>query len=171
MQNYSVAYKKINNEDRSYFQSVVGDSNIFYSEEVLKEYSHDETEDLSFLPEVVVKPQNTSQISEIMKYCNSQNIPITPCGARTGLSGGSLPVESGVVLSLEKLNSIIEIDERNLQATVEPGVINEVFQNEVKQKGLFYPPDPASKGSCMLGGNIAANSGGPKALKYGGTKD
>ena len=171
MQNYSVAYKKINNEDRSYFQSVVGDSNIFYSEEVLKEYSHDETEDLSFLPEVVVKPQNTSQISEIMKYCNSQNIPVTPCGARTGLSGGSLPVESGLVLSLEKLNSIVEIDERNLQATVEPGVINEVFQNEVKEKSLFYPPDPASKGSCMLGGNIAENAGGPKALKYGVTKD
>ena len=171
MQNYSVAYKKINNEDRLYFQSAVGDSNIFYSEEVLKEYSHDETEDLSFLPEVVVKPQNTSQISEIMKYCNSQNIPITPCGARTGLSGGSLPVESGVVLSLEKLNSIIEIDERNLQATVEPGVINEVFQNAVKEKGLFYPPDPASKGSCMIGGNIAENAGGPKALKYGVTKD
>ena len=166
-----MAYKKINNEDRSYFQSVVGDSNIFYSKEVLKEYSHDETEDLSFLPEVVVKPQNTSQISEIMKYCNSQNIPVTPCGARTGLSGGSLPVESGVVLSLEKLNSIVEIDERNLQATVEPGVINEVFQNAVKDKGLFYPPDPASKGSCMLGGNIAANAGGPKALKYGVTKD
>ena len=171
MQNYSVAYKKINNEDRSYFQSVVGDSNIFYSEEVLKEYSHDETEDLSFLPEVVVKPQNTSQISQIMKYCNSQNIPMTPCGARTGLSGGSLPVESGLVLSLEKLNSIVEIDERNLQATVEPGVINEVFQNAVKEKGLFYPPDPASKGSCMLGGNISANAGGPKALKYGVTKD
>ncbi|MAX68620.1 MAG: FAD-binding oxidoreductase [Flavobacteriales bacterium] len=161
----------MNNEDRSYFQSVVGDSNIFYSEEVLKEYSHDETEDLSFLPEVVVKPQNTSQISEIMKYCNSQNIPMTPCGARTGLSGGSLPVESGLVLSLEKLNSIVEIDERNLQATVEPGVINEVFQNAVKDKGLFYPPDPASKGSCMLGGNISANAGGPKALKYGVTKD
>lgn len=171
MQNYSVAYKKINNEDRSYFQSVVGDSNIFYSEEVLKEYSHDETEDLSFLPEVVLKPQNTSQISKIMKYCNSQNIPITPCGARTGLSGGSLPVESGVVLSLEKLNSIVEIDERNLQAAVEPGVINEVFQNAVKEKGLFYPPDPASKGSCMIGGNIAENSGGPKALKYGVTRD
>ena len=166
-----MGYKKINKEDVLYFQSVVGDSNIFYSEEVLKEYSHDETEDLFFLPEVVVKPQNTSQISEIMTYCNSQNIPVTPCGARTGLSGGSLPVESGLVLSLEKLNSIVEIDERNLQAKVEPGVINEVFQNKVKDKGLFYPPDPASKGSCMLGGNIAANSGGPKALKYGVTKD
>ena len=166
-----MSYHKINKEDRLYFQSIVGESNIFYSEEVLLEYSHDETEDLSFLPEVVIKPQNTEQISEIMKYCNSNNIPVTPCGARTGLSGGSLPVESGLVLSLEKLNSIVEIDERNLQAKVEPGVINEVFQNKVKDKGLFYPPDPASKGSCMLGGNIAANSGGPKALKYGVTKD
>ena len=166
-----MSYHNINKEDRLYFQTVVGESNIFYSEEVLKEYSHDETEDLSFLPEVVVKPQNTEQISEIMKYCNSNNIPVTPCGARTGLSGGSLPVESGLVLSLEKLNSIIKIDERNLQSTVEPGVINEFFQNKVKEKGLFYPPDPSSKGSCMLGGNIAANSGGPKALKYGVTKD
>ncbi|MDC0202044.1 FAD-binding protein [Flavobacteriales bacterium] len=166
-----MSYHKINKEDRLYFQSVVGESNIFYSEEVLKEYSHDETEDLSFLPEVVVKPNATKEISEIMIYCNSNNIPVTPCGARTGLSGGSLPVESGVVLSLEKLNTIIEIDERNLQSTVEAGVINEVFQNAVKEKGLFYPPDPASKGSCMLGGNIAENSGGPKALKYGVTKD
>ena len=166
-----MSYHKINNEDRLYFQSIVGESNIFYSEEVLLEYSHDETEDLSFLPEVVIKPQNTEQISEIMKYCNSNNIPVTPCGARTGLSGGSLPVESGVVLSLEKLNSIIEIDERNLQSTVESGVINEVFQNAVKEKGLFYPPDPSSKGSCMLGGNLAENAGGPKALKYGVTKD
>ena len=110
-----MSYHKINKEDRLYFQSIVGESNIFYSEEVLLEYSHDETEDLSFLPEVVVKPQNTEQISEIMKYCNSNNIPVTPCGARTGLSGGSLPLESGLVLSLEKLNSIVEIDERNLQ--------------------------------------------------------
>ncbi|MBT6808076.1 MAG: FAD-binding protein [Flavobacteriales bacterium] len=166
-----MSYKKINKDDISYFQKIVGEGSVLYSEEVLLEYSHDETEDLSFLPEVVVKPNTTKEISEIMIYCNSNNIPVTPCGARTGLSGGSLPVESGVVLSLEKLNKIIEIDERNLQSTVEPGVINEVFQNAVKEKGLFYPPDPASKGSCMLGGNIAENSGGPKALKYGVTKD
>lgn len=166
-----MSYQKINTDDLNLFSKIVGKNNIFYSEEVLIEYSHDETEDLSFIPEVVVKPNNTEQVSEIMKYCNKNNIPVTPCGARTGLSGGSLPVKSGVVLSSEKLNSILEIDERNLQATVEPGVINEVFQNAVKEKGLFYPPDPASKGSCMLGGNIAENSGGPKALKYGVTKD
>ena len=166
-----MSYHKISQEDRLYFQSIVGESYTFYSQEILKEYSHDETEDLSFIPELVVKPQNTGQISDIMRYCNSQNIPVTPCGARTGLSGGSLPVKGGLVLSLEKLNSIIEIDERNLQSTVEPGVINEVFKNAVKEKGLFYPPDPASKGSCMIGGNIAENAGGPKALKYGVTKD
>ena len=98
-------------------------------------------------------------------------IPVTACGARTGLSGGSLPVFGGVALSLEKFNSIIEIDERNLQATVEPGVINQDFRNAVESKNLFYPPDPASKGSSFLGGNVSENAGGPKALKYGVTKD
>ena len=166
-----MSYHKLNTVDLKIFSEIVGLNNIFYSEEILLEYSHDETEDLSFLPEVVVKPTSSEQVSEIMRYCNQNSIPVTPCGARTGLSGGSLPVKSGLVLSLEKLNSIIEIDERNLQATVEPGVINEVFQNAVKEKRLFYPPDPASKGSCMLGGNIAENAGGPKALKYGVTKD
>ena len=153
-----MSYHKLNTVDLKIFSEIVGLNNIFYSEEILLEYSHDETEDLNFLPEVVVKPTSSEQISEIMKYCNQNSIPVTPCGARTGLSGGSLPVKSGLVLSLEKLNSIIEIDERNLQATVEPGVINEVFQNAVKEKRLFYPPDPASKGSCMLGGNIAENA-------------
>lgn len=166
-----MSYHKINTVDLKIFTEIVGLNNIFYSEEILHQYSHDETEDLSFLPEIVVKPTSTEQISKIMKYCNQNIIPVTPCGARTGLSGGSLPIKNGLVLSLEKLNSIIEIDERNLQATVEPGVINEEFQNAVKEKGLFYPPDPASKGSCMLGGNVAENAGGPKALKYGVTKD
>ena len=106
-----------------------------------------------------------------MIYCNKRNIPVTPCGARTGLSGGSLPIFGGVALSLENFNKIIQIDEKNLQATVEPGVINQVFRDFVEQKNLFYPPDPASKGSSFLGGNLAENSGGPKALKYGVTKD
>ena len=164
-------YQKINKEDVQFFQSVIGDDNVILSSDVLFDYSHDETEDLSFTPEVVLKPLNTEQISDIMIYCNSKLIPVTPCGARTGLSGGSLPVEKGVVLSVEKINKIIEIDESNLQATVEPGVINQVFQEAVMDRGLFYPPDPASKGSCMLGGNVAENAGGPKALKYGVTKD
>ena len=164
-------YKKINIDDLLYLRDIVGDNYVFTEEEKLFSYSHDETEDLSFPPEVVVQPSNVNQVAEIIKYCNEKSISITPCGARTGLSGGSLPVFGGIALSIERLNSIVEIDERNLQATVESGVINQVFREAVEKKGLFYPPDPASKGSCFLGGNIAENAGGPKALKYGVTKD
>ena len=137
----------------------------------LEDYSHDYTEDLKYFPEIVLKPANTEDVSKIISYCNEKTIPVTPCGARTGLSGGSLPVCGGIAMSMERFTSIIEIDERNLQATVEPGVINQVFKDAVSEKGLYYPPDPASKGSSFLGGNLAENSGGPKALKYGVTKD
>jgi glycolate oxidase len=164
-------YKQLNIDDISFFKEIIGADFVFTDSEKLLEYSHDETEDLSFPPEVVLKPVNTEEIAKILKYCNSKNIPVTPCGARTGLSGGSLPIFGGVALSVERLNSILEIDERNLQATVQPGVINQVFRDAVALKGLFYPPDPASKGSCSLGGNLAENAGGPKAVKYGVTKD
>ncbi len=134
-------------------------------------YGSDETEDLHFMPAVVVKPANVFEVSGILKLANKHGIPVTPRGAGTGLSGGALPVCGGIVLSTERLNQILEIDERNLQATVEPGVINQVFRDAVEAKGLFYPPDPASRGSCFLGGNLAENAGGPKAVKYGTTKD
>ena len=169
--NMETRFKKISTEDLDFFTSFLDEKGIFSDGESINDYSHDETEDLQFFPEVVLKPSNTEDISKIMKYCNNQNIPVTPCGARTGLSGGSLPVCGGVAMSMERFNKIIEIDERNLQATVEPGVINQVFKDAVQAKGLFYPPDPASKGSSFLGGNLAENSGGPKALKYGVTKD
>ena len=164
-------YKQLDNDDLSIFQKIIGSQYIFSDTQQLFDYSHDETEDLSFPPEVVLKPLTTKEVSAILKYCNEKRIAVTPCGARTGLSGGSLPVFGGVALSLERLNSIIEIDERNLQATVQPGVINQVFRNKVAEKGLFYPPDPSSKGSCLLGGNLAENAGGPRAVKYGVTKD
>ena len=164
-------YKKVDIEDINFLTQVVGRKFTIINEIDLIEYSKDETEDLSFLPDIVLKPRKKEEIAEVLKYCNSNNIAVTPCGARTGLSGGSLPIYSGVVLSLERLDSIINIDKRNLQATVEPGVINQVFRDAVEKEGLFYPPDPASKGSCFLGGNIAENAGGPKALKYGVTKD
>jgi glycolate oxidase len=153
------------------FKNIVGEQNVLYDEESLKHYGHDETELLLFLPEVVLKPTSTAEISAIMKICDSEMIPVTPRGAGTGLSGGALPHLGGVLLSTEKLNKIIAIDERNLQVTSEPGVITEVLQNAVKEKGLFYPPDPSSRGSCFIGGNIAENSGGPKAVKYGVVKD
>tara|TARA_E500000331_G_C17268937_1_gene718292 strand:+ start:788 stop:2188 length:1401 start_codon:yes stop_codon:yes gene_type:complete len=166
-----VEYKKINIDDVSVLKEIVGDTFIFTDQQKLTEYSHDETEDLYFPPEVVVKPRTAEQIADIVSYCNKQKIALTPCGARTGLSGGSLPIFGGIALSMERFNTIIAIDERNLQATVEPGVINQKFRDTVEKRGLFYPPDPASKGSCFLGGNLAENAGGPKALKYGVTKD
>jgi len=164
-------YKQINIDDISFFKGVIGAENVLSDEQSILDYGHDETEDLSFPPEVVLKPVTTEEIAELIKYCNVKNIPVTPCGARTGLSGGSLPIFGGVALSMERLNTIIEIDERNLQATVQPGVINQVLRDAVSEKGLFYPPDPSSKGSCLLGGNLAENAGGPKAVKYGVTKD
>lgn len=157
-------------EHIDYFKSVLPKA-VFIDEENLLKYGHDETEDLSFLPQIVLKPESTEQVSVIMKYCNENSIPVTPSGARTGLSGGALPINGGVALSTERIGKIIDIDENNLQATVEPGVINQVFQEEVKSKGLFYPPDPSSWGSSFLGGNVSTNAGGPKAVKYGVTKD
>ena len=164
-------YKQLNIDDISFFKEIIGPDFVFTDVEQLLAYSHDETEDLSFPPEVVLNPRTVEQIAGILKFCNANKITVTPCGARTGLSGGSLPILGGVALSMERFNTIIEIDDRNLQATVEPGVINQVFRDKVADKGLFYPPDPASKGSCMLGGNLAENAGGPKAVKYGVTKD
>jgi glycolate oxidase len=164
-------YKEISAEDIGYFISICQKEYVFTDNESLYKYSKDETEDLSLLPQLVLKPGNVDQVASIMSYCNEHKIPVTPRGAGTGLSGGALPLFGGVLLSMERFNQIIEIDERNLQATVEPGVINQVFQDEVAKKGLFYPPDPASRGSCFLGGNIAHCSGGPRAVKYGVTRD
>jgi len=153
------------------FKKIVGDQYVLSDEESLDHYAHDETENLHFLPGMVIKPRTAGEISEIMVICNQHKIPVTPRGAGTGLSGGALPHLGGVLLSTERMNTILEIDERNLQVITEPGVITEVLQDAVKDKGLFYPPDPSSRGSCFIGGNIAENSGGPKAVKYGVVKD
>jgi glycolate oxidase len=153
------------------FQQLLGSQYVLFDPESLLAYGHDETEDLSFPPEVVLKPGTAEEISAILKICNRERIPVTPIGARTGLSGGSLSIFGGVGLSMERFNKIINIDTNNLQATVESGVITQVFQEAVIEKGLFYPPDPSSRGSCFIGGNIAENSGGPRAVKYGVTKD
>lgn len=155
----------------SYFKSIVGGSNVIESKDERHDYAHDETEDLVFYPSIVLKPKNTNEVSLIMRYCHENDLKITPQGARTGLSGGALPLENSIALSMERFNKIIEIDEKNLQLIVEPAVITQVLQEAVEAKGLFYPPDPASKGSCFIGGNLAENSGGPKAVKYGVTAD
>ena len=146
-------------------------SDMSLEDEVLHAYGHDETEDLVHPPQVVVRPRTTGQVAAVMKACHTHRVPVTPIGARTGLSGGALSVHGGVGLALDRMDRIVDIDERNLQVTVEPGVITQVLQEAVAEKGLYYPPDPASRGSCSIGGNLAENSGGPRAVKYGVTRD
>jgi glycolate oxidase len=174
MQYMSMSVNNYNNVSSIIFkelEAIAGSEFVSAEKDQLSKYGRDETEDLLFLPEVVVKPQTVEQVSAVARLCHTHRIPLTTRGAGTGLSGGALPVNGGVLMSMEKFNKILVVDEANLQATVEPGVINYVFQEEVKKRGLFYPPDPASWGSCSLGGNIAHSSGGPKAVKYGTTRD
>lgn len=151
----------------SQMSEIVGAEQVFTGRDQLEKYSHDETEDLIYYPEVVVRPADADQVSELLKLCNKHMIPVTPRGGGTGLSGGALPVHGGLLISMERFNKIIDIDERNLQATVEPGVITEEFMNAVAEKSLLYPVDPSSKGSCFIGGNMAHGSGGPRVVKYG----
>ena len=127
MQTASI-YKTINQSDIQFFESIVGQNFVLVQSEDKQDYTHDYTEDLSFMPDIVVKPSNELEVSAILKYCNEQHIIVTPRGAGTGLSGGALAVHGGVIVTMERFNKIINIDERNFQATVEPGVINEAFQ-------------------------------------------
>jgi len=160
-------YTKITAEILAELEGAVGAAQVFTDTESLINYAHDETEDLKFQPEVVVKPLNTAAVSALMRVCNAHHVPVTPRGGGTGLSGAALPIYGGVLLSMEKFKAILDIDTDNLQATVEPGVITEEFINAVAEVGLLYPVDPSSKGSCFIGGNVAHGSGGPRVVKYG----
>ncbi len=133
-------------------------------------YSYDATQQ-KFLPDVVVHPTTTEQISRIMRLANAEKTPVFPRGAGSGFSGGSLPTKGGIVLTTEQMDQILEIDEENLVAVVQPGVVTEQFQQAVEKVGLFYPPDPASLKFSTLGGNVAECAGGPRCVKYGVTKD
>ncbi|MFK7077006.1 FAD-linked oxidase C-terminal domain-containing protein [Flavobacterium oreochromis] len=150
---------------------VVGEPYVFTDIETREAYGHDETEDFSFPPGVVVKPSSAEEVASVVKLANEFYTAVVPIGGQTGLSGGALSVLEGIGLSTERLNKIIEIDEKNLQVITEPGVITQVLRETVAEKGLFYPVDPSSMGSCFIGGNIAENSGGARAVKYGLTKD
>jgi glycolate oxidase len=150
---------------------IVGEGNILVGGEGLEPYTHDETVGLRADPEVVVKVTSARQVSDILKLAQKQRIPVTPRGAGYGLSGGAVPVYGGIVLSVEKMNRILEIDHENLMVTVEPGVITGEIHRAVEAEGLFYPPDPASLDSCSIGGNVAEGAGGPRAVKYGITRD
>ncbi len=144
---------------------------VFLGNEDRVRYGHDETEDLSYPPDVVVRPRTAVEVATVVKLCAQHSVPITPIGGRTGLSGGALCVQGGVGLALDRMDRIVLIDEQNLQVIVEPGVITQTLMDAAAAKGLFYACDPSSKGSCTLGGNIAENAGGPRAVKYGVTRD
>lgn len=164
-------YKTLTPSDISHFETLCGKAYVTNDAEAFETYGSDETEDLHFKPEVVLKPRTAQEISQILTFCNQHLIPVTPRGGGTGLSGGALPVMGGVLLSMERFNRILEIDELNQQVITEPGVITQVLQETCIEKGLYYPPDPSSRGSCFIGGNLAENAGGPRAVKYGVTKD
>lgn len=153
----------------TYFIELLGKDLCFYDEKTLIDYSYDHTENLKFLPSIVLKPKTVEQISQIVQYCNQHKIPITPRAGGTGQMGGALPIHAGVIISIEKLNKIIDIDTQNFQATVEAGVINFHLQQALEPLGFLYGPDPSSWGSSFIGGNIATNAGGLRAVKYGVT--
>ena len=144
---------------------------VLMDADILESYSRDETPDMAAAPDILVRAENAHDVSMTLKLCSEHKIPVTPRGAGTGVTGGALPVMKGVVLSLEKCNRILEIDRNNMVAVVEPGAITGDIQKAALEQGLMYPPDPASLETCSIGGNVAEGAGGPRAVKYGTTKD
>lgn len=151
-------------------KDIAGNDNVLTSLEERICYSYDGTFQRG-VPELVVFPANTKEVLEIVKLANEEKFPVFPRGAGTGLSGGSIPISSGVALVLTRMNKIKEINPEDMLAVVEPGVVTGHFHQEVEKLGMFYPPDPASLATCTMGGNVAENAGGPRAFKYGVTKD
>ena len=151
-------------------KDIVGEVNVLTERPDLLCYSYDATQ-MEYLPEAVVHPANAVEVAAVMQLANQYGFPVFPRGAGSGFTGGSLAKAGGIVLVTTRMNRILRIDTENLIAEVEPGVVTEEFQNEVEKLGLFYPPDPASLKFSTLGGNVAENAGGPRAVKYGCTKD
>jgi FAD/FMN-containing dehydrogenase len=148
----------------------VGDDNVITDHDVLKQYDRDASF-LRSIPQIMVMGRSTEQISRLLKLADIKKFPVVPRAGGTGLTGGCLPIFGGVVLNLSSMNQIRAIDTHNLIADVEPGVITLDLRNAAKEKGLFYPPDPAGMDKSTIGGNAATSAGGPSCLKYGTTKD
>jgi len=154
----------------SQLQKIVGKEAVLTAKEDLNAYSYDGTATWAHMPEVVVLPTTTEQVSQILKLANENKIPVTPRGGGTGTSGGSVPIKGGIILCTTKMNKILEINKANLTAIAEPGVVLQNFNLALAKEGLFYPPDPQSFFGCTMGGNVAENAGGPYCVKYGVTK-
>ena len=165
--NYNPVTKDIINQ----LIKIVGRKNVIIDQEKLEVYSHDETpaEQYGHMPEVAITPGTTEEIVQIVKLANRELIPITPRGAGSGLSGGAIPDFGGIVLSTEKMNRVLEIDYKNMVMVLEPGVITNDVNEKIAENGLFFAGYPMSVETCYIGGNIAENAGGGKAVKYGVT--
>ena len=164
------AYNKVTEADIAYFRTLLP-GRVYSGGEISTDYDHDEmTEYGHFMPEAVLLAQSTEDVSAVLKYCNERRIPVTPRGAGTGLCGGCAAIHGGVVLSTEKMKKVLEVDTRNMTATVEPGVLLMEFPKSLEGTGLFYPPDPGEK-TATMGGNAMTNAGGMRAVRYGVTRD
>ncbi len=167
------SYNKITAEITAALKEKIGAHNVCADEEKLEAYSHDEVPqnayDKKYTAELLLFPESTEHVSEIMKIAYEHKIPVTPRGAGTGLSGGALPAWGGIVVSFEKMNRILELDEENLTVTTEPGGVTAEISRMAAQHGLLYAGDPCSGDASFIGGNIAENAGGNKVIKYGAT--
>jgi glycolate oxidase len=163
-----MTYRKVSDQVIEELQRIAGKKSVIIDHEKKLDYSHDEFSlpDITEEPEVVVKPKTPGEISEILRLANREKIPVTPRGGATGLCGGCVPSYRGIVLSLESMNRIIELDKPNQMIVVEPGVMLMDFYSKVEDAGLFFPPHPGDE-TAMIGGVIAANAGGARAVKYG----
>ena len=165
-------YKKVDMSIITRLRQIVGEKNVLTKNEEREPYSHDETLNLArYMPEIVIKPNNKNQVRDVLILANRDRIPITPRGGGTGLSGGAVPLYGGILLSLERMNKILELDKENMMAVLEAGVTNGELQREAEKYELFYPVNPASLDSCTIGGNVAESAGGANAVKYGITKN
>ncbi|WP_196593330.1 FAD-binding oxidoreductase [Pectinatus sottacetonis] len=163
-------YKKIDENDLKNIAEFVSRDRILWKDEVNEEYSHDELSAGQYYPDIVVKAVSTEEISKLLKYANTNNIPVTPRGAGTGLVGAAVAVEQGIMLDTTLMNHFLELDDQNLTLTVEPGVLLMELADYVEKKGYLYAPDPGEK-SATIGGNISTNAGGMRAVKFGVTRD
>ncbi len=163
-------YKTFDEKDLEALAKIVDRERLLWKDEIKEEYSHDELSAEAHYPDVVVRVTSTEEVSKVMKYCYDNNLPVTPRGAGTGLVGASVAVHKGVMIDTTLMNHFLELDEKNLTLTVEPGVLIMEIYAYVEPHGLFYPPDPGEK-SATIGGNISTNAGGMRAVKYGVTRD
>ncbi|MDD3096049.1 MAG: FAD-binding oxidoreductase [Candidatus Neomarinimicrobiota bacterium] len=163
-------YKQVTQTDIEALLAICGTENVLYGEAIHEDYSRDELAGIRSFPDVVVLPENAEQVAAVMRYAYEHNIPVTPRGQGTGLVGAAIAIHKGIMLSTERMNRILELDEANLTLTVEPGVLLMEISKYVEARDLFYPPDPGEK-SASIGGNISTNAGGMRAVKYGVTRD